>query len=168
MNKETQAFSIGDWVVHNRHGAGQVCGTEVKCISGKQEKYYRIETSNCTFWVPVDQIGDDTFRPVVSRSEFKQVLSILKRPARSMNNNFKKRQSRIQEVQGENSLEAVARLVRDLRARQSEKSLSDTEQRALRHFTEHLLAEWSVCMKMEIDDARQQLQDILEENKASG
>jgi len=166
MSKETQIFGKGDWVVHNRYGAGQVCGTEVKCISGKEANYYRIETSNSTLWVPVDQFSHDTFRPVASRSEFKQVLSILKRPPRIMNANFKMRHSRIQKVQSENSLQAIARLVRDLWARQSEKSLSDTEQRALRRFTEHLLAEWAVCMKLEIDDARQQLHHILEENQA--
>ena len=167
MSKETQTFGKGDWVVHNRYGAGQVRGTEVKCISGKEANYYRIETSNSTLWVPVDQLSHDTFRPVASRSEFKQVLSILRRPPHTMNANFKLRRSRIEEVQSENSLQAIARLVRDLWARQSEKSLSDTEQRALRRFTDHLLAEWSVCMKMEIDDARQQLHHILEENQAA-
>lgn len=167
MSKETQVFSKGDWVVHNRYGAGQVRGTEVKCISGEEAEYYRIETSNSTFWVPVDQLSQDTFRPIVTRSEFKKVLSILKRPPREMNANFKMRQSRIQEVQSENSLLAIARLVRDLWARQAEKSLSDTELRALRRFTDHLVAEWSVCMKMEIDDARQQLHNILQEKEAT-
>ncbi len=76
-----------------------------------------------------------------------------------------KRKDRINQIQTENAIPAIARLIRDLCARQTHKSLSDTEQRALRHLTERFIAEWSVCMNMEQELARRQLSSLLNQGQ---
>lgn len=161
MSKKNPKYSSGDWIVHCHHGVGQIQGSVEMQISGESNLYYKVETEKSTMWIPVDKGDEEWFRPVTPRSEFQKILDILKKPPRAMASHHKRRHSRIKNVKSENSLAAIARTVRDLYARQKNKSLNNTEQRALRRLTNRLLAEWSVCMNMEQEEARQKLHTIL-------
>lgn len=161
MAKDVAVFSPGDWVVHRRYGIGEIVGTEMKEIGGPASEYYRIETDNSTIWIPTDQMDEELFRPLASRSQFQKALDVLKRPARPMKSNFRSRRQRIQQVKSENSLIDIARLVRDLWARKQEKSLTNTEESALRRFSKRFLAEWSVTMGCEVEEARKRMYTLL-------
>ena len=56
----------------------------------------------------------------------------------------------------------IAELLRDLRALKKEKTtLPQTEEAALRHFTDCLVSEWAVSMDITRDEAQQQFEDLI-------
>lgn len=154
-------FTEGDWIVHRQYGIGQIKKREEKTISGRCEEYYRVVTPDSVVWLPVNKLDQSWFRPIATPNDFHEAINILQKPPNQMDSNFMKRKDRINKVQTENKIQAIACLIRDLCGRRSHKSLSDTEQRALRHLTERFLAEWSVSTNMDINIARKKLNNFL-------
>ena len=163
---QQQMFSKKDWVVHRQYGIGQIQGTETKAISGEEDTYYRLEMANGTVWVPVDKLNEDLFRPVASEEDIEQVKRILRRKPNKMDNNYKRRRKRIKTVEMGDSLLDLARLVRDLWNRHKNRTLSNTEQTALRRLSDRLANEWAVCMDIELEEAHQHLEEILREARS--
>jgi CarD family transcriptional regulator len=162
----TERLKEGNWIVHQRHGIGQIQGIEQKAISGETVTYYRIETPNSLVWLPVEDLNKEAYRPLASTEQFEEAVAILQRPPRQMDTNFTSRQKRIRDVTAKNSIKAIARLVRDLWYRQTGRTLSNTEHRALRRFMQRLAAEWSVYRDVDVDEAREHVYDILRRSHA--
>ena len=158
-------FSEGDWIVHRQYGIGQITKREEKTISGRCEEYYKVQTPDSVIWLPVNKLDQSWFRPIATPTDFHEAINILQNPPNKMDSNFMKRKDRINQVQSENSIPAIAQLIRDLCGRRCDKSLSDTEQRALRHLTERFIAEWSVATDIEITMARAQFNQLLNGTK---
>jgi CarD family transcriptional regulator len=156
----------GNWIVHKRYGIGQIQGVEEKIVSGEPADYYRVETHNSIVWLPVADLNKDAFRALASSEEFEEAVEILQRPPRQMAANFNARKRQIHEVMSKNSILSIARLVRDLWYRQTGRTLSNTEHRALRRFMQRLTAEWSVCRNMDTEEARECVYDILRTSHA--
>ncbi|KAA3664195.1 MAG: hypothetical protein DWQ04_07000 [Chloroflexi bacterium] len=155
------AFTEGDWIVHRQYGIGQIKKREEKTISGRCEEYYRVQTPDSVVWLPVNKLDQSWFRPIATPTDFHEAINILQKPPNQMDANFMNRKDRINRVQTENSIPAIAQLIRDLCGRRSHKSLSDTEQRALRHLTERFIAEWSVSTNIDISMARNQFNGFI-------
>lgn len=163
---EASTFSKGEWIVHHYYGVGQVRGVETKELDGEKSKYYRVKTRNSMFWVPVDSEENDRLRPLSSPTEIKQVIRVLKREPKEMDSDHMARKKLIREVLGDGSLEDIARLIRDLSARQFLSKLNPTEEDALKRFKERLLREWAVCMEADVEDIKSKFQDHLQKSLA--
>jgi RNA polymerase-interacting CarD/CdnL/TRCF family regulator len=157
-------FKPGEWVVHRQYGIGRIAGIEEKQISGETTSYCRLDTSDGTVYVPVALLDGDSFRPIASQEEIEQALAVLQEPARQMATRFEERRQRIQDVRAEHSLVDTARLIRDLWVRQTMKSLTLAEQRALRHLVECLLREWSLATELRYEEAEERLYATLRQH----
>lgn len=166
MTDNGHAYSKGDWMVHLYYGIGQVKGIERKHISGKMAKYYRVETKDIVFWVPVEETNPCRVRPLTPPSKLRKALKALEKPPREMEPDVKQRQNRIKDARSDGSLLSICRLIRDLSARQAEDSIGQNEKRALDFFEKLLLAEWSVSADVTVEDAGHQLRDLLEKGRA--
>jgi RNA polymerase-interacting CarD/CdnL/TRCF family regulator len=167
-NMELQAtHSNGDWLVHQYYGVGQLKGKEIKNIGGEESFYFRLEMDNkSTIFIPDDKLNSEWFRPVASDNKLEEVKEILARPSKKMAQNFNIRKSRIKKVMTENSITGIARTVRDLSGRRKRrKTLSKTEDSALRKLKDRLLAEWAVATGLEEDEAKEKLKALLEEDE---
>lgn len=163
-----QEYQKGDWVVHAYYGVGQIKKIERKAISGEETDYYRIKTADSVYWMPVEQIDSDVLRPLSDRQEMKRAIDALQKPAEEMSSNYKVRQSRIKEVRSRNSPRAIARLVRDLRARRREKGiLNSTERSAFRKLKQRLAYEWAVVKGGDPDEVAIELERMLDPNLAA-
>ena len=161
MKKKT--YQKGDGVVHPSYGVGRIQGIETRQISGEEASYYhlKIEATGSHIWIPVDKLAEDV-RPLTQPEKFKEALAILERPPRKMATNIKQRTKRIAEVRAQNSPTTLARLLRDLWARQKEYGvLSQTETAAMRRITDRFLGEWAACMGLEFDVVAQKLEQRL-------
>lgn len=158
-------FSPGQWVVHRQYGIGRVAGIEEKAISGEPATYCRLDTSDGTIYVPVALLDTDRFRPIASEAEIQEALFVFREPAHQMASRFEERKRRIKAVRAEHSLVETARLIRDLAARQSVKSLTLAEQRALRHLIDCLLREWSLATGRSYGEVEQQLNELLRRHR---
>jgi RNA polymerase-interacting CarD/CdnL/TRCF family regulator len=162
MTAETQAYLPGDWIVHRQHGVGQIKGNEALQIGGHKNTYCKIQTHNITYWIPLEKLKPDWLRHLASPTIFQDALLALGRSPRPMDSNPTERTSQINKVKPNNSPMAIARIIRDLSAHnKGKKQVSQTDRNALRYLTDIFLAEWSVCMKLEMDDVKRQLCDML-------
>ncbi len=166
MKARDQAYASGDWIVHLYYGVGQIVGVEKKCLEGQTTSYFKVKTKDSTVWIPVKESDNLRVRPIANKREIQEALAILKRKPRQMSDDHTKRKSRIKKVKEDGTLEAIARIIRDLTARQSETKLNDSEERALNLFTDRLLTEWAACMGIKIDEARKRLMRILSKAQA--
>ena len=164
--KASQVYSEGDWLAHSVFGIGQIKGIEVKDISGASVDYFRIQTTDSTFWVPVDRMDSEKMRPVSTLEEFRLVIAILQRPPKEMSPDHQVRKTRIQRVQHQNMPEDIARLIRDLRARQRDKGkYSLDENQAGRMLRQRLADEWSVITGETIENATSNLDALINHQK---
>ena len=156
-------YSPGDWIVHEAHGVGQIIAIENKSIGDKEAGYYRIDTEDCTLWVPLD--GEDLLRVLATPEEFAEATAILKRPSQQMSTNYRSRLARIRRAQDKGTPSALARIVRDLWARQQRRGkLSKTENQALRDIFAQLLTEWTVSMGTDESKTREKIYALLQKN----
>ena len=161
----TCTYSPEDWIVHRNYGLGQIKAIETKAIGEEATTYYKVAAHNdSTIWVPVSS-EEELLRPAASEKEFAKVIEVLQRPSRKMNAQFQTRIARIRKVSREGNSVMLARTVRDLWARRSRRGqLSNTEESAWRRLVDRLIAEWTVSMDLEEDQANQRLYSLLEEN----
>jgi CarD family transcriptional regulator len=159
-------YRPGDWIVHLHHGVGEIECIEEKELGGDSTTYYKVNTKTKTLWVPLDKAENRWFRPLASPEEFDEIIEILQRPPREMHSNHNTRKKRINSVKSSGSLQELARLIRDLWGRRAERRLNNTEERALRRFTDRFLREWSVAKGLDEEEARQRMQELLQESTA--
>ena len=161
--KAVHVYSKGDWLVHSVFGIGQIQGIEVKNISGANSDYFRIQTFNSTYWVPVDRVDSEKMRPVATLEEFGLAIAILERPPRAMSADHKVRKTHMERVQEQNMPQEMARLIRDLRARQRDKGVFHLdENNAIRTLKQRLAYEWSVITGETVENATSNLDSLLD------
>ena len=159
----SHAYSEEDWLVHTFYGIGQIKGVEVKRISGEKVSYFRIQTTDSTFWMPVDQMDSEVLRPLSSLEEIQLAIATLQRPPKSMSSDHNARKNRIRRVQLQNTPEDTARLIRDLRARQRDRGeLNLEESSAIRTLKQRLVEEWSLVMDKKSEKVASRLDDLLD------
>ena len=166
MAEETVKFAKGDWIVHLYHGVGQVISIESKSLDGNKVKYYKVQTKDSIYWVPVGQVDEERIRPLSTPKEIDKALRIIRRKPRQMSTDHMKRKNQINDVRSIGAIDEVAKIIRDLSARQAAEKLNDSEERALNHFTDRLVSEWSVSKDISMDEARQNLTEILQKCEA--
>ena len=159
-------FSKGEWIVHHYYGVGQVKGIEKKMLDGTEVSYYKVKTRNSQYWIPVESEDNSRLRPLSSPTEIKKLARILRRKPNEMDPDHMQRKRLIKEVLDEGSLLDMARLIRDLSARQVEKKLNPTEEDALKRFRDRLVREWSVCMEQDMEAANVEFQACLDKSMA--
>ncbi|MDX1415407.1 MAG: CarD family transcriptional regulator [Candidatus Promineifilaceae bacterium] len=163
---KSQTFTKNDWVVHVNYGIGQIKGTEVKSISGDPTRYYRIETHNSTYWLPVDQIDSDLLRPLSTEEEMSRAVATLRKPPQELSTNLSIRQSTIKSAKQRNTIRAIARIVRDLRAYKRLKGgLNQTESNDFQSCKERLIEEWAIVTDANSTEIASELDDILDQHQ---
>ena len=161
MTTDTPTFSAGDWIIHRTYGVGQVVKLEEKCLHRQVRRFYKVRTNDSTFWLPLEKPINNRVEPLPSKKELKKALRIFNKQPEMMGKNANERKGRINMVQTEGSLMAIAKLIRDLTYQASTKNLTVTEQRALKTLTDRFTNIWSVCLDINVDKARQKLNQML-------
>ena len=160
--EKMRTFSKGEWIVHHYYGVGQIKGIEKKVLDGEKVSYYKVKTRNSQYWIPVDSEDNSRLRPLSSPDEIKKISRVLKRKPDEMDPDHMQRKRLIKEVQAEGSLKDMARIIRDLSARQKAKKLNPTEEDALKRFKDRLVREWAVSMELDIDHASVEFDENLD------
>jgi RNA polymerase-interacting CarD/CdnL/TRCF family regulator len=167
MSGGDHSFKRDDWIVHSIYGVGQVGGVETKSIAGTESDYYRVKGMESTFWIPVENAGESSVRPMVTRSELVEALNTLTKEPREMSSKHKQRWRRIKDAIAEGTLLATCRIIRDLWARSRQKKLSTSEQEMYRKLKEALFKEWTVCAGLKTSEVQSHFQQLLQGEKVS-
>lgn len=165
MTTAEKVFSRGDWIVHSYYGVGEVKKVEKKSVNGKNKEFYRVESNNTTYWIPLERAKESHIRALATRTSLRRALALLKKAPEEMDSNYKIRQSRIKEVLASGKLRDLIRLVRDLWARGQDSKLSMTELSALRKAMDNLVVEIAVAEGMEDSEASAKLRELLNDQE---
>jgi CarD family transcriptional regulator len=154
-------YAKGDWIVHSRYGVGQVQGKDKKRLNGKERTYLKVKTANSEFWLPANHTDVDHIRPVAYKSTFQNTLTTIRKKPKRLSDNFRARQKHIADILDNGALVKIARLIRDLHARQYHKQLTMNEQDVYNRIKGRFIDEWAISAEIDPQDATQRLEEAL-------
>jgi CarD family transcriptional regulator len=154
-------FAKGSWIVHLYYGIGQIKRLEKKCLEGKKTIYYRVEGKDGTFWLPVNKADTKRVRPIASKKQLNSAIEALKEQPRTFTEDYKQRQTFMNESKSKGSLFEIACLVRDLSFWQVNKHLNLSEKETLEHLKNRLSMEWSIVSDIKQQEALTKLNELL-------
>ncbi len=158
-------YHIGDQVVHWNYGPGRIIGIDEKVLENKARVYYVVEIGRTTLWVPVGEKGEKSIRPPTSRSEFKQLLNLLRGPGEQLPEQQYERQNQLAERMQKRTLSDVCFIIRDLVTRSRTQRLNRNDSETLKRAEEFLLSEWELSMGTPREAAEHELESLLKERE---
>ena len=164
MAKRENPFTKGKWIVHTYYGVGQIKGIENKQIEDEKIKYLKVEAKDSVFFVPSNNIDMDRIRPIASQYKIRKAINIMKEPAQAFEDDHNIRKRQLSEKLTDNSIENMARLIRDLYNRRVTNGLNDHEERSLEKLTDRIVLEWALAKDIDVEEARGKLEDTLNIN----
>jgi RNA polymerase-interacting CarD/CdnL/TRCF family regulator len=158
-------FKVGDQVIHPRHGLGQVTKLAVKqFVKGEKRPFYEISFPGSTLWVPLSR-ASSRIRKLTVKSEVASCRRVLKAPAEPLKDDYRLRQTELNEHLKEGTLTARCEVVRDLTAYGWHKPLNGSIATFLQTTLEVLCQEWAAVEKTTPVEAATEIQSLLEKGK---
>lgn len=136
-------FKIGDRIAHPMHGAGVIDSIQEKKINGVVRKYYvlKIPVGGIVVMIPTETCGDIGVRHIVTpeaaEAIIKEMPSLNYDVTQNWNRRYRENMIRIKS----GDLHEVARVIKALVARDSEKGLSTGERKMLHSAKQILISE---------------------------
>ena len=163
-------FSIGDQVVHPKHGAGQITDKEQLQLVEGFENYYVIEIGDkgLVVRVPMRKMEDLGVRPIMAQSKLNRVMDTLRDTPYRLSADFKSRQARAKEKIKTGLPLKIAEVVRDYSWRKHRKSLSATDAQLLNQGLNLLSTEIAMVMNKDPFDAQKTISKTLADAMANG
>jgi CarD family transcriptional regulator len=158
------AFQVGDQVIHAIYGPGKIIQLDEKKLRGQLTRYYVVQVSDLTLWVPVDQAPPISLRYPTSAGEFTKMFGILSGPAQPLSEDRMERKSQLSGRLKEGKIESICRVVCDLTAHRRIKKLNDVDKALLERALNSLLTEWCISFNTPLPQARKAINRLLGED----
>ena len=155
-------FNQGDWIVHARHGVGQIKRIDRKKFHGSNQQCYRVKTFDLIYWLPVERSDVDYIRPIASKHVFRKAITALGKKPVKMDDNHTIRDKKILETLNSGSIVKLAELIRDLNYRETIEKLNVLAKDTLVEVKQRFLDEWIIATGIDRQDAEQRLDNALE------
>jgi len=148
-------FSVGDKVVHPRHGPGRITGVDSRELLDGAKRYYVIEIpgQGLTVQIPVGKADEVGVRPAVSQSRLPRVLNMLRGAPHPLPHDYRERQEQIWAQLKTGRVMQLARVVRDLTWHRERAHLTRKDNDYLRQGRELLAAEMALVSGDAVSDA---------------
>ena len=146
MMLDEGVYKIGDWIVHVFYGLGEVIGKDRKILEGEELIFFKVETSDSLYWIPISNIDNNRIRPVASKNQFRYALTIIQEPPMKMEENYLQRRKEISHSLLDISLYTKVRMIRDLHGRRAVTKFNSNDHNVLVNITEQFLNEWTLVM----------------------
>jgi len=164
IQKEKMTFSIGDQVIHPRHGLGQVTKLAIKqFVEGQNRPFYEIAFPGSTLWVPLS--SSSGIRKLTAKNELTNCRRLLQGPAKSLNPDFRMRLTELKNRINIGTLKARCEVVRDLTAFNRKKQLSGLISAFFQTTIDVLYQEWSAIEGITKIEASNEIQSLLTEGE---
>ena len=158
-------FRKGDTVVHPQHGAAVIEELREREFQGERRTYLVLKMSHqdLTLLVPVESTKEVGLRGVVSKTEVKKVLAVLREEETTMAANWSRRFKNNMEKLHSGDIFQVAEVVRNLSIRERAKGLSAGEKRMLAQARRMLISELVFATSGTEDKAEDLIDKTLDE-----
>ena len=156
-------YQIGDKVVHPMHGAGVIDSIVRKKVAGKVQDYYllKLSTGSMMVMIPTEHSDEIGVRPVVSGQEATHILSEMGDIQVDMTSNWNQRyRENMLRIKSGNLLE-VAKVVKGLMYRETQKGLSTGERKMLHSAKQILISELVLAQSMPYEAVEERVNKVL-------
>ena len=167
MTEKQIPFQVGDQVIHWAHGPGVIIQLDDKTLSGHTRQYYMVKMSDLTLWVPIDQTGDRSLRLPTPKKDFKSLFQILASSGKPLSPDRNERRLQVVERLKDHELASICRVIRDLTLYKRLKKMNENDNSTLERNRNFLINEWSVALSIPIQQAEQELRNLLEGDENS-
>lgn len=162
--KAEHLLEVGDWIVHARHGIGQVLGFDTKTINKEKRVYFVIETASLKYWLPITDCEGKHLRKVSSSAKAKKALATIGEMPQMMDKDYRKRNAYIRAQLEKCSLVSMAELIRDLHARNKIKTFNEYETLTYDKLARQFIHEYVVACQVEKNTAQEHLNKALRQS----
>ena len=156
-------YQIGEVIVHPMHGAGYIDGIEDVKIGGVVRQYYvfRLPVGGMNMKIPVENSAEIGIRPLISAEEADDLIRAMNGIEVEMTSNWNKRyRENMLRIKSGDLLE-VARVIKGLMERDSEKGLSTGERKMLRSAKQILISELVMSKHSDYEEIERQVNEAL-------
>ena len=156
-------YQIGDKVVHPMHGAGVIDSIVRKKVAGKVQDYYllKLSTGSMMVMIPTEHSDEIGVRPVVSGQEATHILSEMEDIQVDMTSDWNQRyRENMLRIKSGNLLE-VAKVVKGLMYRETQKGLSTGERKMLHSAKQILISELVLAQSMPYEAVEERVNKVL-------
>ncbi len=156
-------FSIGDFVVHPMHGAGKIEDIVEEKIAGVRKEYYvfSMPAGGLVLKIPTSGAGASGIREVMSESEARKLMDAIPDLAVETNSNWNKRYQENMTRLKSGDLYEVARVIKTLVQRESQRGLSTGERKMLYNAKQIMISEIVLAERSEYEDVEARLMDAM-------
>ena len=156
-------FQIGDKVVHPMHGAGIIDSIVQRKVAGHVQEYYQLKLSvgNMVVMVPTDNTGGIGMRPVVSGARAEELTTEMEGIEVDMTQNWNRRYRENLERLKSGDLLEVARVIKGLRRRESQRGLSNGERKMLHTAKQILISELMLAQSLPYETVESSIDTVL-------
>ena len=137
-------FKVGDWIVHDNYGVGEVVDIMDRDLDGQRDTYFKVSAAEIEYFLPSDKADADHIKTIRSQKEFDQALEIISEPPDLMSEPSHRNKRVITERWLDGSLAARAALIRDLNGRNHTKELNYDEKRTFEKAEKFFITEWII------------------------
>ena len=152
-------FSIGERVVHPKHGAGVIDDISVERIAGVRQEYYvfKMPVGGLLLKIPTANSSVIGLRTIITAQEAETLLVTIPTLETENNANWNKRYQENMQRLKSGDLYEVARVIKTLVHRDRQRGLSTGERKMLHSARQILLSELVLSTEREKDDVESQL-----------
>ena len=159
------AFKVGGKAVYPAHGVGEITDIQTKVVAGRERTFYvlKIVENGMKIMVPTETASNTGMRPIISKTEANEVVSILKSTDVAVKTQpWNRRYREYMDMLKSGSPKEVAKVLRDLNRLKGDKDLSFGERRLLDTARSLLVAELALALNKKEPDIETQIQSIFE------
>ena len=156
-------YQIGDKVVHPMHGAGVIDSIVQRKVAGKLEDYYLLKLSvgSMTVMIPTGNTQEIGVRPIVSDKEAEDLISAMENIEVDMTQNWNRRYRENMVRLKSGDLLEVARVVKGLLRRDSQRGLSNGERKMLHTAKQILISELVLAQSLPYETVESSINSLL-------
>lgn len=163
FGRKLTMFRVGDMIAHPMHGAGIIDSIEEKRINGTVRQYYvfKLPIGGMLVMIPTENSTEIGVRPIIKPDEADSLMEALPEIEIDMTQNWNRRyRENMLRIKSGDLLE-VARVVKGLMARDTDKGLSTGERKMLRSAKQILISEIVLSTSSSYDDIEEKINQAL-------
>ena len=156
-------YQVGDKVVHPMHGAGVVDSIVQKKVDGLLRDYYILKLPNRSMvvMIPTDSSDEIGVRPVIDGDQADLILAAIPSIQVEMTANWNHRYRENMERMKSGDLYEVARVIKGLTVRDTDRGLSTGERKMLHSAKQILISELVLSKSVSYESAEAELNTAL-------
>ena len=150
-------------MVHPMHGAGIIDSIVQRKVSGQMQNYYLLKlcAGSMMVMIPTDNSDEIGVRPIISDQEAADILSEMEHIEVDMTQNWNRRyRENMVRLKSGNLLE-VARVVKGLLHRESQRGLSNGERKMLHTAKQILISEFVLAQSLPYETVENKINTVL-------